>query len=264
MKYTAAHWGAYRIEGDALRPLDDDPRPSRIGRGWLSAARDRNSRILAPMVRDGWLDGDDGKGRGRDGYREMTWDEANALVAREIRCVRKAHGNQAIFGGSYGWASAGRFHHAQSQMRRFLNLVGGFTASHETYSHAAAEVLFPHILGLSNRGMFDAMTSLSLVGKHCDLLLAFGGISERTAQVASSGVTRHDIGGPLAQMEEVKARLNMDANIRGWGLPSSVLQLIKVASTTSPQVAMRPSSPSSLRPARACACSLAACLVPKP
>ena len=177
MKYTAAHWGAYRIEGDALRPLDDDPRPSRIGRGWLSAARDRNSRILAPMVRDGWLDGDDGKGRGRDGYREMTWDEANALVAREIRCVRKAHGNQAIFGGSYGWASAGRFHHAQSQMRRFLNLVGGFTASHETYSHAAAEVLFPHILGLSNRGMFDAMTSLSLVGKHCDLLLAFGGSS---------------------------------------------------------------------------------------
>ena len=196
MKYTAAHWGAYRIEGDALRPLDDDPRPSRIGRGWLSAARDRNSRILAPMVREGWLDGDGGKGRGRDGYREMTWDEAYALVAREIRCVRKAHGNQAIFGGSYGWASAGRFHHAQSQMRRFLNLVGGFTASHETYSHAAAEVLFPHILGLSNRGMFDAMTSLSLVGKHCDLLLAFGGISERTAQVASSGVTRHDIGGP--------------------------------------------------------------------
>ena len=72
------------------------------------------------------------------------------------------------------------------------------------------------------------------------------------------------VGVPLAQMEEVKARLNMDANIRGWGLPSSVLQLIKVASTTSPQVAMRPSSPSSLRPARACACSLAACLVPKP
>ncbi|MEQ8343789.1 MAG: molybdopterin-dependent oxidoreductase [Marinovum algicola] len=220
MKYTAAHWGAYRIEGDALRPLDDDPRPSRIGRGWLSAARDRNSRILAPMVRDGWLDGDDGKGRGRDGYREMTWDEANALVAREIRCVRKAHGNQAIFGGSYGWASAGRFHHAQSQMRRFLNLVGGFTASHETYSHAAAEVLFPHILGLSNRGMFDAMTSLSLVGKHCDLLLAFGGISERTAQVASSGVTRHDIGGPLAQMQARGGRI-VNVSPRGSDLPGA-------------------------------------------
>lgn len=220
MKYTAAHWGAYRIEGEDLHPLADDPRPSRIGRGWLSAARDPGSRILAPMVREGWLDGDGGAGRGHDGYRALTWDEATALVAREIRCVRKSHGNQAIYAGSYGWASAGRFHHAQSQMRRFLNLVGGFTASHETYSHAAAEVIFPHVLGLSNRGMFDAMTSLSLVGKHCDLLLAFGGVSERTAQVASSGVTRHDIGGPL---EELRARGGRIVNVspRGTDFPGA-------------------------------------------
>ncbi|WP_323764513.1 molybdopterin-dependent oxidoreductase [Marinovum sp.] len=220
MKYTAAHWGAYRIEGDALRPLDDDPRPSRIGRGWLSAARDPASRVLAPMVREGWLDGDGGRGRGYDSYREMTWDEATALVAREIRGVSRAHGNQAIYAGSYGWASAGRFHHAQSQMRRFLNLVGGFTASHETYSHAAAEVIFPHVLGLSNRGMFDAMTSLSLVARHADLLLAVGGISERTAQVASSGVTRHDMAGPLVQMQARGGRI-VNVSPRGSDQPGA-------------------------------------------
>ncbi|WP_424987031.1 molybdopterin-dependent oxidoreductase [Microbulbifer sp. S227A] len=220
MKYTAAHWGAYRIEGDELRPVEDDPRPSRIGRGWLSAARDPASRVHAPMVREGWLDGDNGAGRGRDGYRELTWDEATALVAREIRCVRKSHGNQAIFGGSYGWASAGRFHHAQSQLRRFLNLVGGYVGAHETYSHAGAEVLFPHVLGLTNRGMFDAMTSLSLVGKHCDLLLAFGGISERTAQISSSGVTRHDIGAPLDRMRERGGRI-VNVSPRGSDLPGA-------------------------------------------
>ncbi|WP_421906558.1 molybdopterin-dependent oxidoreductase [Mameliella sp.] len=220
MKYTAAHWGAYRIEGDTLRPVEDDPHPSRIGRGWLSAARDENSRILAPMVREGWLDGDGGANRGRDGYREMTWAQATALVAREIRSVRKVYGNRAIFGGSYGWASAGRFHHAQSQMRRFLNLVGGCVASHETYSHAAAEVLFPRVLGLSNRGMFDAMTSLSLVGEHCDVLLALGGISERTAQISSSGVTRHDIGAPLQRMRDRGGRI-INVSPRGTDLPGA-------------------------------------------
>lgn len=220
MKYTAAHWGAYRIEGDDIRPVADDPRPSRIGRGWLAAARDPNSRILAPIVREGWLDGDGGAGRGRDGYRELTWDEATALVAREIRCVRKAHGNEAIFAGSYGWASAGRFHHAQSQLRRFLNLVGGFVGAHETYSHAAAEVLFPHILGLTNRGMFDAMTSLSFVGKHCDLLLAFGGISERTAQISASGVTRHDIRAPLDLLRQRGGRI-VNVSPRASDLPEA-------------------------------------------
>ena len=37
------------------------------------------------------------------------------------------HGNESIFGGSYGWASASRFHHASgSQLHRFLNCIGGY------------------------------------------------------------------------------------------------------------------------------------------
>jgi len=45
----------------------------------------------------------------------VSWDEALDLVAGELGRVKRDFGNQAIFGGSYGWASAGRFHHAQSQ-----------------------------------------------------------------------------------------------------------------------------------------------------
>lgn len=200
MKLTAAHWGTYRLgpDGRTLDPLPDDPDPSRVGRGWMSAALDRQSRILRPAIRRGWLAGDRGAARGGDGFVEVPWDEALDLAAAELARVRDSHGNGAIFGGSYGWSSAGRFHHAQSQLRRFLNAAGGCVGIRDTYSHAAGEVLFPHVIGLSGREFQDEMTWMSQVSDHCTLLLAFGGISPRTAQVASSGTTRHEVGPWLA------------------------------------------------------------------
>ena len=204
MKYTAAHWGAYTFEpGDAdLRPVRDDPMPSRVGRGWVSAATDPNVRVLAPVARRGWLAGDKGAARCGDSFVEITWDRAIELAASEIDRVRSIYGNKAIFGGSYGWSSAGRFHHAQGQMRRLLAIAGGYTTSRETYSHAAAEVLFPHILGMSNGAFQDQMTSLPLVAEHCEILLAFGGISTRTAQIASAGTSTHGIGSWLDALHD--------------------------------------------------------------
>lgn len=220
MTYTAAHWGTYRITGTGLEPLADDPAPSRIGRGWLSAARDPSSRILRPAVRKGWLAGDGGAARCRDSFVEVSWDQALDLAARAVTDTRQAHGNRAIYGGSYGWASAGRFHHAQSQLRRFLNLVGGCVTSTETYSHAAAEVLFPHILGLSNRAFQDEMTSLALVADHCELLLAVGGISGRTAQVASSGTSFHEVPPWLDRMRARGGRM-INVSPRDSDLPGA-------------------------------------------
>ncbi len=52
-----------------------------------------------------------------------------------------------MFGGSYGWASAGRFHHAQSQLHRFLNCLGGYVRSVNNYSFGASSVLLPHVVG---------------------------------------------------------------------------------------------------------------------
>lgn len=206
MPFTASHWGIYQFDGaEGITPLEDDPFPSRIGRGWVSAARDEASRIMAPVARRGWLEGDKGLKRNEDSFVELNWDEASDLVAREIIRVRETYGNAAVYGGSYGWASAGRFHHAQSQLHRFLNLAGGYVASRETYSHAAAEVLFPYIIGLSNRAFQDQMTSLRLVAENCEYLLSFGGISERTAQIASSGVSRHDIGLAFGRLQERNA-----------------------------------------------------------
>lgn len=203
-RYTASHWGAYEIDDRGLTPLADDPAPSRIGRGWLSAARNPGTRILRPAIRRGWLEGKGGDGRGRDPFVQVPWDEAIDLTAGALKHLCDTHGNGALFAGSYGWASAGRFHHAQSQMRRFLNLIGGFVGSRDTYSHAAAEVLFPLITGRSNDAMQAEMPSWPLIAKHARLIVAFGGISPRTAQINSSGTSAHETAQWLGQ---TRARL---------------------------------------------------------
>lgn len=201
MRYTSAHWGTYVIDGDRLRPLDDDPNPSRIGQGWVSAARNPKTRILSPCVRRGWLAGDKGATRADDSFVEVSWDRAVALAAREVERVRTEHGNGAIYAGSYGWASAGRFHHAQSQLRRFMNLAGGYVSSRNTYSFAAAEVLLPIVTGMDVGEFENRATSWPLVAEHCELLVAFGGISGRTAQITSSGTTRHEVEGWLSRLK---------------------------------------------------------------
>ena len=215
MRFTAAHWGVYTFDGACgLVPIADDPMPSRIGHGWVSAARDPGSRILAPAIRKGWLEGDEGSARSGDSFVKVAWEEATNSVAGELSRVRDEHGNSAIFGGSYGWASAGRFHHAQSQLRRFLNCFGGYTGSRNTYSHAAAEVVLPYLTGMSNRQFQDEITSVDEVAEYCELLLAFGGISDRTSQITSSGTSRHEIGG---WVERCRARRMRIVNISPQG-----------------------------------------------
>ncbi len=205
-RYTSAHWGSYRFEGDGealnLVPLEADPAPSLIGKGWLAAVRDTDTRILTPAIRKGWLDNRDRQRMGDDSFVEVSWDEALDLAAGELDRVRREHGNDAIFGGSYGWASAGRFHHTQSQLHRFLNTIGGYAYSVNTYSHAAAEVLLPYVTGMSNRQFQDETTSWSLIAEHCELLVCFGGLSGRTAQIASSGTSTHEVETWLMRMHE--------------------------------------------------------------
>ena len=204
VKRTVAHWGSYIVTGSGadlrLEPDPHDPAPSRIGRGWLSAVTDSKLRIARPAIRKGWLDGDRGKDRCEDRFVEVTWERALDLVASELDRVRSTHGNESIFAGSYGWASAGRFHHAQSQMRRFLNLIGGHTGKRDTYSHAAAEVLFPWIVGWTNAEVINRMTTWPLIERHCTLMVTFGGVSSRTSQIAAGGTSRHIVPGWIRRL----------------------------------------------------------------
>lgn len=196
--YTLAHWGTYRTatgaSGEAvLAAMDDDPCPSDLGKSMSGTLTD-SARIGQPMMRAGFLEHGPASraARGAEPFVPVDWDTATKLAARELDRVRKAHGNSAIFGGSYGWASAGRFHHAQSQLHRFLNVAGGYTRSVNTHSHAALEVVLPHIIG-STEGMGTNHTPWPLIRGHTELFVAFGGIPERNAQVSAGGVGRHEV-----------------------------------------------------------------------
>ena len=211
---TSTHWGAYRIASEAgrivgIEPFEDDPLPSAIGQSIPGAVHHR-CRVAEPMVRQGWLD--DGPGaaggrRGADPFVPVSWDKALELAAGELSRVSGAHGNEAIFGGSYGWSSAGRFHHAQSQVHRFLNAIGGYSYSVNSYSTAAAQVIVPHVLGEDFYDLrFHNTPPWPVIAEHTELLVMFGGIGPKNAQVSMGGATRHDVAGWLERCHQQGVR----------------------------------------------------------
>lgn len=208
--FVVAHWGAYRAKmkngrAQALIPFEDDPNPSPIGNAMLETLAGP-CRIGQPLVRKGFLDGGKRDLRGNDSFVAVSWNKALDLVARELQKTRREHGNEAIFAGSYGWASAGRFHHAQSQLRRFMNLFGGFTASKDTYSYAAGQVILPHVVG-SMDNLLLQHSSWQGIEERKSLVVAFGGIALRNAQVNSGGVAMHTQKRDMHRAIEAGARI---------------------------------------------------------
>lgn len=194
---TISHSGAYRVECKdgkpvALKGFEDDPEPSLMGQAMIDSLSSQ-SRIAKPAIRKSWLDNRHNRGRelrGKDSFVEVEWELALDLVAQELNRVRDNHSNESIFAGSYGWASAGRFHHAQSQLRRFMNLFGGSTTSKDSYSYSAGEVILPHVVGSMSRMLIDH-TSWHAIAEGADLVVGFGGMARRNAQINSGGTGKH-------------------------------------------------------------------------
>ncbi|MHC8380188.1 molybdopterin guanine dinucleotide-containing S/N-oxide reductase [Pseudomonas sp. LB3P14] len=207
MSFTSLHWGAYRpqvVDGKlhAMVPVEWDPDPSPIGAS-IPEAITSPTRIMRPAVRRSYLaePGAHPELRGQEPFVEVSWDVALDLVARELKRVKSEHGNQAIFGGSYGWGSAGRFHHAQSQLHRFLNLFGGYVFSMDSYSLGAGRVLMPHIVGNMD-WLLAAHTSWKNLAQHCELFVAFGGLPAKNAQTSPGGASEHLLSRALEDMSE--------------------------------------------------------------
>ncbi len=193
---TTSHWGAYgvRIVNDEIVeviPHPADPDPSPLLGGVAGAARHR-TRVQRPAIRRGWLENGAGPTdrRGRDEFVEVSWVEAVEAVATELNRVRSRHGNESIFGGSYGWASAGIFHHSQTQLQRLLNLIGGYTRSINSYSNGTSVVLLPHLVG-SAEEVLRQPTSWPTIIEHTQLVVAFGGIPAKNVFVTPGGMTKH-------------------------------------------------------------------------
>lgn len=197
---TATHWGADEVVSRdgrivSIEPSPRDPDPSPIGPGMISALGDA-TRVLRPAVRRGWLDRLERTGsrrRGTDTFVEVSFDTALDLVAGELNRVRSDYGPQAIYGGSYGWGSAGRFHHAQSQVHRFLGQGGGYTDSRNTYSTAVLEVVLPHVIGGHPWSFKTRMPTWEEVARDGGLVVAFGGMPLKNSQVNPGGVAAHEV-----------------------------------------------------------------------
>ena len=207
-KVTTSHWGAFNVfvENDKIintEPFHADPAPPNISQLVPNAVH-HSKRVDQPYVRKGWLKKNTTSARGNDEYVPLSWEDAIELAANELIRVKNDFGNGAIFGGSYGWASAGRFHHSQSQLHRFLNSIGGYVSSYASYSTGAAQAIIPHVLGLNfHKITWGEINSWSMIEKHTDNLIMFGGINPKNSQVSMGGSTEHDVSKHFKKFDKI-------------------------------------------------------------
>jgi biotin/methionine sulfoxide reductase len=189
---SLAHWGAFNAVVEdgrvvACEPFGRDPLPSHMLDAMPGMVHSP-LRIARPVIREGWREGR--PRTGHDTFREVSWDEALDAVAQEVSRVRDTYGAGAIFGGSYGWSSAGRVHHARTLLRRFLFLGGGCVDQLSNYSFGAAQFFLPHVIG-TFAPVSGQVTDWTSVVKHTRLMIAFGGLALKNAQITSGGAGAH-------------------------------------------------------------------------
>lgn len=194
---SLCHWGAFVADLSDGRLIAASPWPgSGADADMIGALPDlvySDKRVDRPHVREGWLRDrtrSDGATRGHDRMVPIGWDQALDLVAGELLRIRDEHGHPSLFAGSYGWSSAGRFHHARSQVRRFFGTFGGFTDQTGNYSWGAAQIILQHVLG-GHEAVSGAATSWDSIAGNTDTLVAFGGLNPKNWRVTSGGAGYH-------------------------------------------------------------------------
>jgi biotin/methionine sulfoxide reductase len=194
---SGSHWGTFiaRVQdGRIVRivPVPEDPAPTPMIRNFPELVHG-HTRIRQPMVRQSWLDGGPGTAterRGAEPFVPVDWDTALELVRGELDRVRETHGNQAIFGGSYGWGSAGRLHLAGTLTNRFLSNIGGYVGDETNYSYGAGMVLLPHVLG-GNQAIGGPVTTWHSIMENTGLIVMVGGAAFKNGQITFGGMGEH-------------------------------------------------------------------------
>ena len=190
------HFGPYRIESDgdeviAVHGHELDPHPSGIGQAYVHRSA---LRVLRPSIRQSWLQDGPKTRRGRRGnepFVEVEWDRAIDLLSEELKRVQGDYGPEALFAGSYGWGSSGRVHAPSALLFRLLRMCGGYTDVWGTYSSSAAEAIVPYILGMRYHAAIGRGTSWSVIDKHTDLFVTFGGLRRSNTEVTYGGQGTH-------------------------------------------------------------------------
>lgn len=206
---TSTHWGNFSVDTidgqlTAIQPAKHDTKPSPIGQSLLDEQRE-GCRVARPSIREGYLKNpgeSDGSKRGIEPFVEVPWDEALDIAAQALKSTVAEHGNESIFGGSYGWASAGRFHHSQSQVHRFLNQLGGYVGSVKSYSTGTAQVIIPYVFGIPALKLMNQAPPIDDVIANTRLVVSFGGISMKNTQINQGGIGNHSAHDQLIRLHK--------------------------------------------------------------
>jgi biotin/methionine sulfoxide reductase len=236
-----SHWGAFLAEVEngrivGVRPFERDPDPSPMIEAVPDAVYSK-TRVAQPFVREGWLKNGpghvsghvsgSGEGRGREPFVPVPWERALDLVAGELTRVKRDHGHDAIMGGSQGWASAGIFHEARGQLRRFMGIFGGFIDQVSNYSFGTALVFLPHVVG-NAQACTGPLTSWSSIARHAKLLVLFGGANPKNMQVTKGGSGAHVVGHSLTELARAGVKVINVSPIREDGPASIAPQWIAI------------------------------------
>ncbi|MBN3190821.1 molybdopterin-dependent oxidoreductase [Pectobacterium brasiliense] len=114
-------------------------------------------RIKYPMKRVGK--------RGEGKFKRISWEEATAFVASEMKRIAEKYGNEAIY---YNYQSGAYYHNQGTHAwKRLLNLTGGYLNYHNTYSTAQIATATPYTHGTYVGSHFTQIA-------HSDLVVFFG------------------------------------------------------------------------------------------
>lgn len=144
------------------------------------------ARVKYPMVRKGYLANPSAPEgvRGSDEFVRISWDEVYKLIHQQHSRIRKEHGAESVFAGSYGWRSSGVLHKAQTLLQRYMSMAGGYSGHLGDYSTGAAQVIMPHVVGSIE--VYEQQTTYPVILEHSDVVVLWGLNPINTLKIAWS------------------------------------------------------------------------------
>ncbi len=142
------------------------------------------NRVFYPLKRVDWdPDGErNPQNRGQSKFVRISWDEAAAIIAKEIKRLHKQYGPYTILCQLDGHGEGKTVHAAHGCSSPLLRLMGGFTMqvrnpdSWEGWYWGAK-----HVWGMEPVGEMRPQTNIFLdMARHTEVLLFWGGDAETT------------------------------------------------------------------------------------
>ncbi|TLD81508.1 molybdopterin guanine dinucleotide-containing S/N-oxide reductase [Helicobacter sp. MIT 05-5293] len=176
---TGAHWGVLKAtikEGKIVSSTNalDNAMPNPL-HSTIPDLVYSPTRIKYPMVRKSYLENPDNPKpelRGDDEWVRVSYDDAIALIAKELKKTYKQKGKEGVFAGSYGWKSSGNLHNARILLQRFMGMAGGYVGVTGDYSTGASQVIMPYVVGSIE--VYEQQTSFPSVLDHTQVVVIWG------------------------------------------------------------------------------------------